>query len=1227
MFGAIFSFELRQAFKRPMTYIFFAIYLLFSMFIALVSTGVFETTQADSNVTLNSAYAVSNLLVGFNGNILGMLNSIVLVAVMANAIQKDYQYNMHALFFTKPISKGQYFFGRFLAAFLTGIFVMSGMLIGYALGLIPGIGTKLVGPFELNNFLQPFFVFLLPNIFVLGVIFFSLTTYTRNPLAAYMTCIIMLIGRFVAENLGNDMDYAYGAGLLEPFGSNAYSYVTKYWMASEQNTLMLPMDGLLLYNRILWLSIALVIMLLSFVNFKFAQFLTPFSLFKRKIKEEAAVAYEERPLAELLNVKQDYSSSFSWRQLFYLSKFEFKKIIQSTFFIICCALSLVMIGVIYYYSGSAYDTEMQPLTQTVIRSVNVYGVLANIFVIFYAGTVVFREKESRIDELIYATPVGNPILYFSKYLGLLGAILVMQLLAVLMGISLQLSQGFYQIDLWQYFVSVILFGTLGYVTTIGICLALQVMAPNKYLGFFFSMVPVMLLSIALTLLQWTNKIYHFDSDGPRLRFTELNGYGPLGPWFTYRVYWISFVLLVSLISLFFFARGKESNFRSRFRFSKMEVKPLTKIGIAVFALLFIGTGAYIFYNTNILNRYISPKEFTAKQVSYEKEYKKYEHALMPRIVESNLDVDIYPETQSLHVKGFYWLKNKHSVALDTVYINLMDNTSNFVYKNVALNVPASKIKEDKDFGVLIYKLNTPLAAGDSVKMDFEFDYAPKGFTNDEINTLVVSNGTFFNSSVMPSLGYNEQYELGSNAERKKHDLPRKESMRSINDTAAYANTYISNDADWIRFETRVSTSGDQTAIAPGYLEKQWKENGRNYFHYKMDNPILNFYAFQSARYEVKRDKWNGVNLEIYYHKSHEYNVDDMLLAMKKSLDYYSKNFSPYQFRQLRIIEFPAFASFAQSFANTIPFSENVGFTNKVDTANWNEIDMPFYITAHEVAHQWWAHQVIGANVQGATVMSETMSQYSALMVMEQRYGKDNMKKFLKHEMDGYLRSRTFDGKGEKPLMLVENQSYIYYQKGSVIMYALRDYLGEDTLNAALKKYIAAVAFQEPPYTTSRQFVDYIRAATPDSLKYIITDFFETITVYENYVKSLKYNKLPDGRYKVNLTVGAVKFRVDSAGNNKKIPLNDYIDIGIFGVVKDKSKSAYNPLVLQKIKMDGNEKTFEFIVNEQPEFAGLDPYNKLIDRTPDNNIAKFGTTPAIPSLSEKEVKYDLKTGDD
>lgn len=1227
MFSAIFSFELRQAFKKPMTYIFFGIYVLMSMMIALVATGAFNTTQADSNVTLNSAYAVSNILVGLNGNILGMLNSVVLVAVMATAIQKDYEFNTHALFFTKPISKAHYFFGRFLAALLVGIFVMSGMIAGYALGLLPGLGSKVLGPWELSSFLQPFFVFLLPNVFILGVIFFSLTTFTRSTMAAYMTCIIMLIGRLIAENLSGNMDHAYGAALLEPFGSNAYMYVTRYWMAAEQNALLLPFEGVLLYNRLLWIGVGLLIMILSFFRFEFSQFLNPFVLFKRKEKAEEILVYDERPLSTLLTAKHDHSASFSWRQLMYLSKFEFRKIVKSTFFIISCALALVMIGIIYYYSGRVYDAEMQPLTQNVVGIVQVYAALANIFVIFYAGTVVFRERENKIDELIHSTPVSNPILYFSKYLGLLGAILVMQVLAVLMGIGIQFAQGFYQIDMLQYFVQVICFGMLSYIVIIGICMALQVLAPNKYLGFFFSLIPLMLWGIFLSLMQWSDRLYDFDSSGPRLPYSTLNGFGPLMPYYVFRVYWISFVLFFGLLTLFFFARGKEKGLRARFRFSKREVRPVVKWSIALLILIFVGAGSFIFYNTHVLNHFLSQKEVVKKMVDFEKRFKRYERTLMPRIVESNLDVDIYPGSSALHVKGFYWIKNKHNVPLDTIFINIQDKTSDFEYKDLSLSASATIITDDRDYGVKLFKLNSSLASGDSIKLNFEFDYRPKGFSNDGLGSTIVANGTFFNNSIMPSFGYNEGYELSSNKERKKFDLPNKERMRSIDDTAAYANTYISNDADWIRFETRVSTSADQTAIAPGYLERQWQENGRNYFHYKMDNPILNFYAFQSARYKVKRDKWKDVKLEIYYDEAHEWNIDNMLLAMKRSLEYYSKNFSPYQFRQLRIIEFPAYASFAQSFANTIPFSEGIGFTNKVDTADRRQIDMPFYITAHEVAHQWWAHQVIGANVQGATVMSETMSQYAALMVMEHRYGKDNMKKFLKHEMDGYLKARTMEGKGEKPLMYVEQQSYIYYQKGSVIMYALKDYLGEDTLNAALRRYISAVAFQEPPYTTSRQFVDHIRAATPDSLKYIITDFFETITVYENYVKDLKYEKLSDGRYKVNLTVGAVKFRVDSAGNNKKIPMNDYIDIGIFGTVKDKAKAAYNPLIFQRIKIDADERSFEFIVKEKPEFAGIDPYNKLIDRTPDNNISKFGVTPKIPSLSEKETKIIVVGGDD
>ena len=117
-----------------------------------------------------------------------------------------------------------------------------------------------------------------------------------------------------------------------------------------------------------------------------------------------------------------------------------------------------------------------------------------------------------------------------------------------------------------------------------------------------------------------------------------------------------------------------------------------------------------------------------------------------------------------------------------------------------------------------------------------------------------------------------------------------------------------------------------------------------------------------------------------------------------------------------------------------------------------DVDYPYYVTAHELAHQWWAHQVIGANVQGATMLVETLSQYSALMVMKRKVGDAAMQKFLRYELDRYLLGRSTEQKKELPLARVENQPYIHYRKGSLVMYALQDYLGEETVNRAIRAF-------------------------------------------------------------------------------------------------------------------------------------------------------------------------------
>jgi aminopeptidase N len=339
--------------------------------------------------------------------------------------------------------------------------------------------------------------------------------------------------------------------------------------------------------------------------------------------------------------------------------------------------------------------------------------------------------------------------------------------------------------------------------------------------------------------------------------------------------------------------------------------------------------------------------------------------------------------------------------------------------------------------------------------------------------------------------------------------------------------------------------------------------------------------------------------------------------MKRGLDYYTTHFSPYQFHQLRIVEFPRYAAFAQSLPNTIPFSEALGFIARVESPD--DIDYPFYVTAHEVAHQWWAHQVIGANAQGSTMLSETLAQYSALMVMEKEFGPANMRRFLEYELNSYLLGRSSERRKEMPLELGENQPYIHYNKGSLVMYAMRDYLGEDRLNRAIRGFLDATKFRGPPYPTSLQLVDSLRAATPDSLKYLIADLFETITLYELKTDSVVVTDAPNqpGRYAVDLYVNAKKVRADSLGKETEVPMNDWIDIGVFAKAPAKPDPTIDekigvPLSLAKHKIISGSQKITVIVDQRPYRAGIDPLHKLIDRiTTDNTVGVHDRSRASP----------------
>jgi len=816
-----------------------------------------------------------------------------------------------------------------------------------------------------------------------------------------------------------------------------------------------------------------------------------------------------------------------------------------------------------------------------------------VIIAFYAGELVWRERESRLDQIADALPTPTWLPLVAKLIALMLIPVLLQAVLMLCGMAIQLAQGFTRFDIPVYLQALFVIDLPSYWLLCALAIAVHSVVNHKYVGHFVMVVYYVVVSFSGP-LGLEHNLYKFGAV-PNAIYSDMNGWGHFLPrvW-AFQAYWAAASVVLIVVAHLMWTRGTLSGWRERWRSANARLTgPALALG-AVGLAGFVALGGFIFYNTNVLNRYESAYGRQQQQADYERKYKALLTAEpQPKITDVKLDVALYPREQRARARGSYVLQNKTAAPVTTLNLQFFLAEQLDVHR-LEIGVPAQLVEDNKALGLRRYKLAQPLAPGATTTLAFDVEQATHGFTNEGSNTAVVYNGSFVNGRLMqPLIGYQEHLEIERDQDRRKFGLAPKERMPDRDDAKGLQFNPLSHEADWVSFEITLSTEPDQIAIAPGYLQREWTEGGRRFFHYKMDAPILNFYAVQSARYAVRKDQWNDVAIEVYYQPGHEYNLAAMIDAVKASLDYDSKNFGPFQYRQFRIVEFPRYERFAQSFPNTIPYSEEIGFIARVRPDDDKDIDYPFYVTAHEAGHQWWGHQVVGADVQGGTMLIESFAQYSALMVLKHRLGPEKMRRFLRYELDRYLGGRGFEQKKELPLARVENQPYIHYAKGSLVMYALADYIGEDKLNQAIRQFRDANAFKGPPYPNTTQFLAAVRQVTPPEMQYLIDDMFERIVIYDNRAVSANAKALPGGRYEVTVSVVAKKRVADELGREQDAPLADLIDIGVVD-------EHGNALALQRQRVDKEAMSFTMVVDKKPVKAGIDPLNKLIDRRPDDN---------------------------
>jgi hypothetical protein len=807
-----------------------------------------------------------------------------------------------------------------------------------------------------------------------------------------------------------------------------------------------------------------------------------------------------------------------------------------------------------------------------------------------------------------AVPVW--VTFGGKLLAVFLSICVLAVVSCLATMGVQLSQGYTHLQPLLYAeVAAFIVLPTG-LALVALAMGVHALVNQKFVGHliviaYWVAVPV------LSTIGLDQRLYQIGRTADFV-YSDMNGWGPYLPrLFTFELYSVAVCLVLATIGYLVVVRGTDPTWRARKLAAGLRWRSGGALATAAFGVAAVALGGFFFYNANLLNAYTDVRTAERRVKTYETKYKPLQELPRPRLVAVTLQHDYYPERRASAWHGTLRAVNHGTRALDTLFMSVpatgprpssdFEATSNsgVGVDSLTFDRAASMILDDPVNGVRLYRLAAPLATGDSITVRFAGHFDPKGFPNDQFNNDVALNGSFMNSSYMPSFGYAEDRELSDDDIRKRNGLKAKPRAKSIDDPAVRENNYISSDADWIAFDETTCTSPDQISIAPGYLEREWTENGRRCFHYKMDRPILDFYSTLSASYTVERTEHNGVKLEIYYLPQHSFALPSMLEASKDGLDYFGKNFSPYLYRQYRILEFPRYQGFAQAFPNTIPYSESIGFLYRKQDGD-DKIDWAYFVTAHELAHQWWAHQVIGGNGQGSTLFSEGLAEYSALTVMEKRYGPEAAQKFLRRELDGYLRGRGNERKKEVPLLFVENQPYIHYQKGSLAFYALRDYIGEDRMNEALRAFLGKWALKGPPYPTARDLYAELDHVTADSLKYVLKDLFEEITFYENKADSAITTRRPDGSWGVHLVLHSKKLKGDSLGNTHDVPMADYVDVGVFGD-RVAGQKLGEPLWVKKVRITEPVTVLDVVVPKEPKKAGIDPYNKLIDRTPEDNV--------------------------
>ncbi|GGM94696.1 membrane protein [Dyadobacter beijingensis] len=1118
--------------------------------------------------------------------LLALFTIFVSTLACAAVVLRDSQHRMEALIFTTSMGRLPYFAVR-LAGLLGAVFLiiclaaLGTMMVTF---LAP---ADLLGPFHLSYYLAPLLTFGLPGgVFGCSIVY-ATALLTRNARLVYTAGVLIFISYFTASILGNSPVMAGsvpapgGPGwlsvLIDPFGLTAFFGETMNWPAWRRNQELFPLTPIFIANRLLWTAISLALLGLAYSRFQFRVLVEKENKTGRAQPPEMANAIPYRVIGHCIN-ERSYQRLAFWRIFKLETRTLFGPVITALIFALWVFFNAVEL--FENLSNGPYG----------VRSYATSGILAEqltavrpalLLIIFYASESIHRENTTGIHPLIFSTPVSMTVFALAKCAALITWIAALITVHIAVGVAVQWFSGFAFLE-WDTYCSLYYYAGLPLVLYAILIVFIQTAVRNKYLGMLISglVIGVIIFGRKFGL---ENYLARFAT-APRLRYSDFHGFGHSdGSFGWYMLYWTLIALAFAAAATRIWPGDAQESWRARIRTSPTPARR-TVAFIGICLLLAIGTGIYIQYQTGYSAHNRTGSADAEWQARYERKYKPLESQPQPVVTAVDLHTDLFPDEHYYTVKGSMKVKNKSKQPITRLCIGIDPDIE--LLKLIPEH--ASPESADETFGQHWYRPDRPLAPGQEMTIHFELRADRSAFKTFNSENAVAQNGSYIElEKYLPHFGYRAAYEIEDPEQRRANGLPPRKNLLSTDHRYHF-----------IHFQNTISTKTGQHAVTVGTLAKSWEQAGRSYFHYKSKEPIPYMFALSSARYAVKTEHYKGTTFRIYHHPQHPENVPTILLAMKDAIDYGNANFGPYPHRELTLAEIPHYPGSATAYPGVIFSQERANFRgNFSDSAGFN---FTYATTAHETAHQWWAGRLAAPAGPGDALLTESLAKYTEAMVTEKRFGKMHLRPCQVKDSQLYFAYRGAFGEKEKPLWLTTDQPFVHYQKGGLVLFRLKETLGETHLNRALRGLVNKHGYplQKPDAT---DLIDALkRGANPAQVR-LIDQLFRKVIVFDNAIKILSNKSLPNKQQLLTLEIDV---RKTDETSGKPVPLipDDSIDIAVFNQAITPDTGLPKSIYLQRHHFSKNRSVLRIVVPRGPVTVMLDPLSYMLDLSDQNNVA-------------------------